>query len=462
MFEKLLDKLDLWVGKSFIVTSFLPALLFVVANIILARAVFPGFYNPVQSAITGSLSGFVDFLSFVVIACVVIAYVTDPLARQLTQALNGDYFPGFIRRRLLQEKTAEYDLSYGAYLDAKKRESDVGDVAKAFYEEPDRPGTPKGRLIDAKIAGLSLERNLAPELIEEAERILEPLWLLRQRGEGIEAEALRKALDAVAGALENNCSDSARVLSQQTLATALAVTYDDAAYARAVEIADRNRRAAAQSNALQALYERAIVLVTYADLEAQYRPSNIREDNERRWPNMPRSSANYFTPIKPTTFGNIFVAGAAYVERTFGFDLDYMLPILQSVLAKDDALSKNFANVQQQLNFSIRLYLYVCLSIIIWLGLATAFAQETVAPLVVGTIELVIVPIGLSTIHASARAFVESLRTVSILKRFDVLRAIDMPLPGSPTEETETWKAVSDHLQWGAKPAVSYLHGDKK
>lgn len=461
MFDKLLDKLDSWIGRSFILTSFVPAVLFVFANILLARAFFPSLYTPISTRVSGTLSGVVDIVTFVGIVCVVLAYITDPLAQKLTDALNGDCLPGWVKKALLKEKTRDFDRLSERHRLATIYTDEIQAILTEYHHEPSGGGE-AGRLVDARAAGFRLRKNDAPDLIAAASKLFDPVWRQREEGRDIDAESLRAAMHALALALENNCPLSEQVMTDQDLAYSLAATCDPRLRERAAEIVDRNKTAREQSNMLDDMYRRARLLLAYAVLNARYRQSIVKREIQRRWPNMPDSSAGYFTPIQPTAFGNIFVSAAAYTESTFGFDLDFMLPILQSALASDSAVSDGFAKTQQQLNFSIRLYLYVCLSIVLWLILVTGFASRSWTVALVGTVGLVVVPFGLSAILASARAFVEGVKTVCILKRFNVIEALHIDLPPNADEERKTWNAISKQLQWGERLNMPYGHGPKK
>jgi hypothetical protein len=47
------------------------------------------------------------------------------------------------------------------------------------------------------------------------------------------------------------------------------------------------------------------------------------------------------------------------------------------------------------------------------------------------------------------------------LKRFEVLKALHMPLPKDSEEERANWKNISDQLQWAGKLNIPYDHSTK-
>jgi hypothetical protein len=77
MFGQVLDKLDTWVGRSFLLASFFPFLIFLGANALMGQVMTPELTKYVMSSFSdyGPISGLAVWIA----AAAAVAYVTDPL-----------------------------------------------------------------------------------------------------------------------------------------------------------------------------------------------------------------------------------------------------------------------------------------------------------------------------------------------------------------------------------------------
>ena len=81
------------------------------------------------------------------------------------------------------------------------------------------------------------------------------------------------------------------------------------------------------------------------------------------------------------------------------------------------------------------------------------------APLI-GTLGFVACAAWLEIVGASYRSFAELVREIIVLKQFDVLTALRLPLPATWEEEKDIWQRSAYQLKWGSKCTISYAHAN--
>src|ERR1700678_1255074 len=107
MFSQVLEKIDTWLGRSFLVARFFPWLMFAAANLGLACIEFPPVWSFVQDEYKqiGTAARAIDIVC-VLGAIAVIAYTASPALQWATRLLEGQSLwswfaaPLFLRRRM--------------------------------------------------------------------------------------------------------------------------------------------------------------------------------------------------------------------------------------------------------------------------------------------------------------------------------------------------------------------------
>jgi hypothetical protein len=158
------------------------------------------------------------------------------------------------------------------------------------------------------------------------------------------------------------------------------------------------------------------------------------------------------TDISATSFGNKYAATAGFLDDRFNIDFDFILPMLQIIVQGDKDASDILAGAQRQLDFAIRMFFYAILLTGIWLGLAAWKTTSLFLVPAIGFVGLVVVCFLYQVILSSFQSFSEVIRALCILKRFDILQKLHMPLPKSWQEEKAIWKRVNYQLQWDTNP----------
>src|SRR5271166_3930810 len=92
MFSSVLDKLDTWIGRNFLVASFFPFFLFGVANIFMAQFILPGKVAEIVAFFSSGYFGPINATFGLLAACAILAYITNPFVRLLTEGIEGQLF----------------------------------------------------------------------------------------------------------------------------------------------------------------------------------------------------------------------------------------------------------------------------------------------------------------------------------------------------------------------------------
>lgn len=426
MFGSVLEKLDGWFGKSFVVASLLPVLIFGGANALMAQFVFP-------QALTDTLAYFstwpfapLEATAALLIICAIVAYATDPWVRLTMNVLRGVNWPTSVAALGIADENAKLRA-----LDEDKRGK--GELSARLTK-------PKcdeliSKLIDARLRGIAIGVIGMPAKIQDAERRVRAIERLRDRGETIDLPALDQAVGALAEALESNCADRDKLL-----------VIDLRSEGSGVE--------AAQCERLDALYRNLKGLIEYARKHAESEwTAAVNWRNSR----MPQKN------VAPTELGNKYAALNDYLDEIFNIDIDFFLPIIRMIVTKDKETSDMLASAQQRLDFAARTLVLVILFAIIWLVAVVVTLKSVAAVALVGSGGLIVGALVVEVIKASFDSYSETVRAVCILKRFEVLTALHMKLPGNWAAEQRLWKSINEQLQWNSpKPnEIDYEHPDK-
>jgi uncharacterized Tic20 family protein len=415
MFGQLLEKLDSWVGRSFVLSSFFPLLIFLFANATMALWVIPEASRPVISYIVSSSFGPISILAAFLVAAATLAYVTDPLVDLLTRLLEGDFLPPTIAGWLATDQTKQVQ-------ELDENEQRIGRLrAEIFLKK----GTITDALSHARARGVAIGAMRNPPLIGVAKTLIDALNAKRDRQQVICVQELEAAARSLADALASNCADEGSMLPG---ASAPEVT---------------------ASRTLHLLHSSMRQLIEYAQKKAANDYSRAYDERQQR-------SALHELPS--TRLGNEAAALRSFFDIRFQFNFDFVWPLVLLVLRNDQKATEAIANSKQKLDFCIRLLMYTVLFTVFWLIACAIAVDSELIVIAVGTGGLVLAALWLAILHATYRSFAELVRSIVILKRFDVLTALHQPLPRTWLEEKETWKHISTQLQWGSDADVVYEH----
>jgi hypothetical protein len=150
--------------------------------------------------------------------------------------------------------------------------------------------------------------------------------------------------------------------------------------------------------------------------------------------------------LLPTRLGNVLRAAEGYGDRAYGLDAPFWWPRLWPLLpeksqaAVDDALTTvisllNFAALMVYVTADVALYLNGCrIAYCLWWA---------VGALALGILLIVVAYQGAV---AQARSYGQHIRTAIDLYRFELLKALHLPLPATPWEERALWNRLATWL----------------
>jgi hypothetical protein len=418
MFGSVLEKLDGWFGKSFIVASLLPVLLFGGANILMARFVFPDAMKQMLAYFASWPFAPLDFTASFLVASAIVAYFADPFVRFALKTLRGLNWPRGLEGLGVADQTVALQA-------LEKKQSEVGDVRSRLRKNCDRLTS---TLISARKKGIELGGLGQPRAIEDAKPFVSAVTSLRNRGRVVDLPALEAAVASLAKALERNCADKDKLV-----------------------IIDPKSDERDESARLGALYQDLSDTVDYARSRAGVEWTEAVNERNNRFPK---------AALAATDLGNKYAALNGYFDSNFNIDVDFFLPIIRMILAKDKETSDSLESAQRRLDFAARSFVLVILFTAVWLVLAVFWSGSFAAIGLIGSLGLAAAIVVIELIKASFDNYSEIIRAICILKRFDVLTALHMKLPANWAAEKALWETINKQLQWGSAEAtaVTYEH----
>lgn len=408
MFPQVLDKLDSWFGRNFLLARYFPWLLFFGLNLLLAAVEFPDArtFLLAEYGRVASSDKLIDLL-LALIAVAVVAYTISPAIQPITRLLEGGNLWRWIAEPLL--------LGH-----AQRAQSLANHMGEVFR---DRAELPKSTAITshlAKMRAAGALRQVATDtkVIDAAEVEIEKLQALRYLNRPIRSHDLEVAVQLLSEALRRNCADLIALKPDPKKPEEYQTSY---AYARKL---DRLQRLMTE------------VLAPYAVDIAQRREAHTYLVRERLFAG---------AELAPTRLGNDVAALRSYCETRYKFDFDFFWPRLQLVM-KDQKIVEKLAAAKIQVDFSILSLALSSLFAVIWLLILAFWGTSFVALALVVTFSPPLIALWLWMVHESYTAYAELVRGAIDVSRFDLLQALRLPLPASTNAEPEVWEHAAQLL----------------
>ena len=160
--------------------------------------------------------------------------------------------------------------------------------------------------------------------------------------------------------------------------------------------------------------------------------------------------------VAPTTLGNILALGEHYPRRRYGLEGVRSWPRLYQVLPPPFVrrLAEARASMEYMLVLSTLGWLF---ALVAGLIVAVGDGGRTLFAVCVGS-GLVLAVLGYRGALAPATAYAVQVAAAFDLHRFDLLRALRVPLPTSASEERRTWRRLERLLHDGDHVALHHDH----
>jgi hypothetical protein len=434
MFGQVLEKLDNYFGRSFLVARYFPWLLCVAINLAIASIEFPAVRAHLLEEYTAlaasPASKAIDF-ALVMLTIWAVAYATAPIVQTMTEILEGGWIGKWVGPLLIVSQARRREKREDAYKAARKRRDDAPnlDAVKAQWRRD-------------RAAGAVLRAISDPDAITQAATLIETLRQQRWLNEPVSRADFQAVEDALSVALRNNCADA------RQLREPVKRQRNPADMQRVVEQVE-------QAKKLAALHEEmALVLAPYVlDISEQIENrAQLRLDRE-----FAKSE------LAPTQLGNDAAALRSYCETRYGISFDLFWPRFLLSLKKDDGIADTIATAKIQLDFSILTLVLTIATIAIWAVVIWYYGHSLWSVLIVYVLGPPMIAVWLYNVHASYGAFADLARGAIDMRRFDVLDALRRPLPPSTDAEKRIWEDFTRLAVLGErKPDVTFRHPASK
>jgi hypothetical protein len=432
MFGNVLDKLDTWIGRNFLIASFFPFFIFAVVNALMFQFLLPIEFDSLTNYYSAHWSSLVSLTLSFLFVCAVLAFVTNPLIRLVVNMIRGGGLPSPAKRLL----TAGQSRQRAMLEDVEQARGRESLQLKGQFKAS------RDRLLQAYAAGIRTRAISDIDSVTACRKaIAEVVWKADQRIV-VDCRELERATELLEAALRANSAEPDDLIicegedSGVTLTKGKIVLGNPRATLSAAEYKQYSVDLKAAFNDL---------LKTIARLVEYARTDYTNAVNDR-FRNTTR------TDIFATAFGNKYAATAGFLDDRFNIDLDFILPMLQVIVQGDKDASNILAGAQQQLDFTIRMFVYAILLTAIWLFIAAWRTTSIFTVPGIGLAGLAATCFLYQAILSSFQSFGEVIRALCILKRFEILEKLHMPLPKTWDEEKTTWKRVNYQLQWDSQP----------
>lgn len=415
MFGTVLDSLDKYFGRPFLLSRCFPWLLYLAVNLAVASIEFPAVRTFFAAEYTGATTAKAFDLVAALIAVAVVAYVTSPIIQAMTDFLEGGWIGGFLARFLVPFEMARRERLEARYRAILARRGKLRGAKDA--EE---------RLKSDRAIGQRLRRILDVTAISEAERALDALMQRRWMNMEIDRETLDAFVLKLSRALRLNCAE---VRSLDPDADVI------------------------QARRLSLIYKQAIDLVPYTfDIleQLEFRARLAKGQNFAK------------LEIAPTRLGNSAAALREYCDSRYGIAFEAFWPrFLLVVAVKDQKLADAIAAQKVQLDFSILCFTLTVVSLAGWAFVLLFWGRSlwTAAAVLIGGPALAWA--WLRIVQSSYAGFAEVARDAVDLRRFDLLDALHLPLPVRSDDESRIWKTFAELALLNQKTPVTYRSAGK-
>ncbi len=403
MFSQVLDKLDSWLGRSFLLARYFPWLLFAGANLLLAAAEFPDIRTLLASEysnITSSGKIVDSALAFGAVA--VVAYTLSPGMLAIQRLLEGRELWQWIAEPMVLRRVIETQA--------------LVDRRRSLFQ--DRAGLEERVVIVKRLAAFrAAGKNYATitdrSAIDTAEEALKSLRSRRFLNRPIRAGEIAVAVQTMATALQRNCADLIWLKQQPS-----PLPGDILADASRL---DRLHR------------ELCDEILPYATDIAQNRERHALAAHDKLYAK---------AEVAPTRLGNEVAALRSYCDSRYGFDFDFFWPRLQLVM-KDDKLATKLSGLQIQVEFSMLSLSLSCLFVVSWLIVLGGWGHSLVTLLLLVMFGPLVIFMWLWLVHESYSTYAEFLRGAIDVSRFDLLQALRRQLPQTTEAEKAVWEQTA-------------------
>jgi hypothetical protein len=398
-----IEKIQTLFSRHFILSSFYPVLIFAFVNLVLLYQTSPRFRRSV--ATHGLLTDVPTLLqgAVAVVALAMAAFVLSTVSHFLREVIEGNHWPEAVRRHFIPIQRRRFEDVSDAIDDASLVSFRLGRNLKSLRED-----LRTARMTGSKAhAGHCAYPHSLPAVDELKER--------RKRGDVITYEHVLAAKKALVDALQANDADAMGAAEED----ATRLDRDDVTMD--VILAYAKRRA--ETETFQLFARRRL---EFGD-----------------------------GPALPTAAGNMARAVAAYATSRYGFSIDLLWSRLQAVMPKE--AYSTLQDAKAELDSLIALWWLALGTIVVW-WFVSALAGALMTFVIVALIGPLFCAVLSFLVLESYRGFHDLLRSAVDLYRFELIKALHLPLPDGPVAERALWSSIAEQAEHGRELAAHYEH----
>lgn len=402
MLGTLLDRLQGFLGKAYFLAGFLPMVVFLTLNALLAAAVFPDAAARLQELTRLDAGNLLTWLGLLLLAYVLglLVWSLNPTIRRF---LEGGHLPRWVRRHLVRLHERELIALLGQRRQLIVALFDLRQVTQG----PDRWAA---QLVAARREG---KERPAKDVSSELKVASRELQRRRDRLEVLGLADLRPLFELLKDELAANPADQVRELDQMQVD-----------FVELLEFVHQSAEAA------------------YTELNSEL---GIR---------FPKNVAR----VGPTRLANQAEVQREYGLRRYGLDIELYWLRLQKIARGDDRFFPLLEDAKTQLDFSVTTVALLTLLTVVWGLLSLLYASTASLFLVLAVLGPLSIWLFSHVVNQSYRAFSEAVRSAVDLYRFDLLRALHLPLPPDSAKEKLLWAGLMKRTAGDPAQALGYLH----
>jgi hypothetical protein len=162
--------------------------------------------------------------------------------------------------------------------------------------------------------------------------------------------------------------------------------------------------------------------------------------------------------IGPTRLINLQEAQRDFISRTYGIDATLFWADLLKVASDNQSFAATLENAKTRLDFSIALTAVATTFTLGWIIMCGIFGTSSLAYVVVVVFGALATIVARQLVLINSQTFAETVRTTVELFRFDLLKAMHLPMPENSDREREIWMGLAQRVAIGIQNTVTYQH----
>jgi hypothetical protein len=161
--------------------------------------------------------------------------------------------------------------------------------------------------------------------------------------------------------------------------------------------------------------------------------------------------------IGPTRMANLSEVHREYGIRHYGLDIEFFWVRLLKMIKNDPDLYPILEQAKNQLDYSVTTTVLIGIATLFWLILSYLFCSTVYPFLMILVVGGSFARIFYSIAVQNYRSFVETVRSALDLHRFDLLKALHIPLPPDSVAEKALWTQI---YLWQDDNKITFIHED--